>query len=399
MSSGSDSSRYLPYGRQRVTQADIDAVSDVLRGDWLTTGPTVPAFERALAGACGAQHAVACSSGTAALHLATLVLDIQPGDQVIVPAQTFMATANAVRYAGADVIFCDVDERTGLMTAEHMLAALDRGTRVRAVYPVHLNGQAAPMHDIAPLARERGLAIVEDCCHALGAGLDDAGHRVGSCHWGDLGVFSFHPVKTVAMGEGGALTLNDAAAADRLRRLRSHGINHEHFQNTGQAEARLGERNPWYHEMQELGYNYRASDIHCALGLSQLARLEQMVARRRRLAEQYRESLAGLAPLIQPVAEVGYGWPAWHLFVVRIDFAQLGHDRGWLVRRLRDAGIGTQVHYIPVHWQPYYRKLYGTLTLPGAERYYESVLSLPLFEGMEPADVDRVAATLSGLCQ
>lgn len=396
---------YLPYGRQIIDDDDIAAVTRVLKSDFLTTGPATEAFEEALTRQTGAEHAVSFSSGTAALHLAALALDLGPGDLVVVPTITFLATANAARYVGADVIFADVDPDSGLMEAGHLEAALAGadGAKVKAVFPVHLAGQSPDLAAIGDVARRHGLRIVEDACHALGATYaNETGKacRVGACEHGELAAFSFHPVKTVAMGEGGALTTNDAALAARLRNLRNHGMIKatDRFVNTDMAFAADGSANPWYYEMQAPGFNFRASDIHCALGLSQLKKLERFVEIRRRLVESYDRKLAPLAPLVQPLGRVPGCRPGWHLYIALVDFGAAGVSRAEVMGQLREKGIGTQVHYIPVHQQPYYRDRYGETNLPGAEAYYARCLSLPLFVGMDETDVDRVADALrSGL--
>ncbi|MBF0125523.1 MAG: UDP-4-amino-4,6-dideoxy-N-acetyl-beta-L-altrosamine transaminase, partial [Magnetococcales bacterium] len=381
----------------------------VLRGDYLTTGPTVAQFEQALNQVTSARHAVSCSSGTAALHLGAMVLNLGPGDGVVVPAITFLASANAARYVGAEVVFADVDSRTGLMGAEQLLEALRRaaamGITVKAVVPVHLNGQCVNMAEVAALAHQYGLAVVEDGCHALGAhyAVQEQFYPVGCCQHSDLVAFSFHPVKTVAMGEGGAVTTNRPDLYQRLLRLRNHGMTQQasEMQQPELAFDTTAQSNPWYYEMAEPGYNYRASDIHCALGLSQLGKLARFVARRQQLVDRYDALLAPLAPIVRPLARQPNCRPAWHLYVVQIDFATLlaerGLDRAELMRRLRSRGIGTQVHYLPVAWQPYYRRRYGVIPLPGAQRYYEQVLSLPLFPTLTNDDVDRVVATLREL--
>ncbi|MBM3565308.1 MAG: UDP-4-amino-4,6-dideoxy-N-acetyl-beta-L-altrosamine transaminase, partial [Alphaproteobacteria bacterium] len=387
---------FLPYGRHLIEDDDVAAVERVLRGPALTTGPAVVDFEKVLAAACGAPHAMACSSGTAALHLAALALDLGPGDAAVVPSVTFLATANAMRYVGADVIFADVDPDTGLLTAAGLEDALKRaqGRRVKAVFPVHLAGQCAQMTAIAPIARRAGLKIVEDACHALGADCD--GRPVGACADSDMAVFSFHPVKTIAMGEGGAIAARDAVLAEKLRALRSHGMVRDpaRFEIRDQA-FEGGEVNPWYYEMPAPGFNYRASDIHCALGLSQMKKLDRFVAERRRLADLYVRLLAPLAPVVRPLPRVSWCRPAWHLNVVLIDFAAAGVSRGRAMRALAGKGIGSQVHYLPVHRQPYYRRLYGDPRLPGADAYYERALSLPLFVGLTDADVARVVTALA----
>lgn len=391
---------FLPYGRQCIDEDDIAAVTAVLRGDWLTTGPAVAAFEEALADNVGARHAVACSSGTAGLHLATLALDLGPGDAVIVPSITFLATANAARYVGAEVLFADVNPTTGLMGVSDAERALERAgdLNVRAILPVHLNGQCADPLGFAELGRRHGLRIVEDASHALGtsyAALEKR-VRIGACQHADMVVFSFHPVKTIAMGEGGAVLTNDDALAERLRRFRNHGMTRDPAKLTYAS----GEANePWYYEMPEIGFNYRASDIHCALVHSQLGKLDRFVAMRRELVARYDLRTAAMSPFIRPVNRVSDCLPGWHLYPMRIDFAALNRDRGDAMTWLRERGIGSQVHYIPVHRQPYYRQRYGPLDLPGADAYYASTLSLPLYPAMTDADVDRVTDALTILVE
>jgi UDP-4-amino-4,6-dideoxy-N-acetyl-beta-L-altrosamine transaminase len=393
---------FLPYARQLIEEDDIAAVGDVLRSDWLTTGPIVDAFELALAEVVGSRGAAACSSGTAALHLAGAAVGLGPGHSAVVPSLTFVATANAVRLLGAEVVFADVDPESGLMEAEHLAKALAtaEGTSVFAAYPVHLNGQCSDMAAIADVATSADIKIVEDASHALGTcyGADDPGTaRVGECRHSDLAAFSFHPVKAIAMGEGGALTAADPDLLARSRRLRSHGLLREasSFERRDLAFDPGGAVNPWYYEMPEVGYNYRASDIHCALGLSQLSKLGRFVRERAALVARYDALLPELAPLVRPVARSRHCQPAWHLYVALIDFATADVGRGELMTRLGERGIGSQVHYLPVHLQPYYQNRYGKQRLPGAERYYAKALSLPLHVGMALGDVDRVVDALS----
>ncbi|MCR6631141.1 MAG: UDP-4-amino-4,6-dideoxy-N-acetyl-beta-L-altrosamine transaminase [Magnetospirillum sp.] len=390
---GSD---FLPYGRHTIDEDDIAAVVRVLRGDWLTSGPKVEELERRLEAETGAAHAVVCNSGTAALHLAALALDLGPGDLVAVPAVTFAATANAARFVGADVVFCDVDADTGLMTAATLAEAQARaGRRLSAVFPVHLAGQTVDMPALRAQCRPGGIPLVEDACHAIGTRVE--GVPVGACAASEMACFSFHPVKTVAMGEGGAVTTNDAAKAARMRRLRGHGITRDlaEFQAPEQAFDSRGEANPWYYEMVELGYNFRASDINCALALSQLDKLAPFAARRRHLADLYAAQLAPLADRVRPLARVPGCVPAWHLYVVRIPFDQLGLERAAVMAALKQHGVGSQVHYLPVYRQPYYAALAPYPRLPGAEAYYDTCLSLPLFPAMADDDVRRVVDALA----
>ncbi|GJL84796.1 MAG: UDP-4-amino-4,6-dideoxy-N-acetyl-beta-L-altrosami ne transaminase [Micavibrio sp.] len=372
----------IPYGRQSIDEDDIAAVVEVLRGDFLTTGPKIQEFEEALCGTTGSDYAVACSNGTTALHLAGLALDLQEGDSVIVPSLTFLATANAVRHCGAEIVFADVNPETGLMEVQHLEEALSRceNQKAKAVFPVHLTGQCVDLKAMKAFTKERGIKIVADSCHALGGVYNDK--SVGACEYEDLSTFSFHPVKTIAMGEGGAVTTNSLDYADKMRRLRNHGM----VKNEAQG--------PWAYEMQELGHNYRVTDIQCALGISQLKKLERFVARRRELVALYDNLLPPLAQVVLPPEKVNCCDPAWHLYAVRIDFEQTGMARAQLMTQLADEGVGTQVHYIPVHTQPYYKKRYGDVVLPGATHYYGHTLSLPLYPSMKDSDVSFVVEQL-----
>lgn len=390
----------LSYGQQLVDDDDIAAVVEVLRGDWLTGGPTVAKFEETFAKTVGAGHAIACSSGTAALHMAAIGVGLGAGDRVVVPSLTFLATANAARFVGAEVVFADVDPNTGLLTPETFAAALTRADGdVRAVFPVHLNGQTVDMTALFDIAGAQELCIVEDAAHAAGTRYATGGSMVGSGEFSDAACFSFHPVKTLTMGEGGLVTTNDPALAERVRRARNHGMVRDAaaFQRPEFAFDADGAANPWYYEMPEIGFNYRASDIHCALGLSQLTKLERFAATRIALAARYDELLESLAPLVVPIRRMPDCRPVWHLYSVLIDFEAAGQSRANIMRQLRDAGIGTQVHYLPVHHQPYYRGRYGELDLPGADAYYARQLSLPLSAAMAPDDVDRVVAALENV--
>jgi UDP-4-amino-4,6-dideoxy-N-acetyl-beta-L-altrosamine transaminase len=376
----------LPYGRQTIEDDDIAAVAEALRGDFLTTGPTVEAFERAFAETVGARYAIACANGTAALHLAMLALEVQPGEVVIAPSITFLATANCARYVGADVVFADVDPQSGLMTPQTLAEAIGRvaGRRLRAVLPVHLRGDACDLPALSALAADAGAVLVEDAPHALGttARFGNTAETIGDVRHSAMATFSFHPVKTIATGEGGMVTTNDAALAERLRVLRSHGM------------VRPADADPWWYEMPEPGFNYRLPDVLCALGLSQLKKLPRFAARRRALAQAYAEALAPLAPTVRIAARPAWSDPVLHLMCVLIDFEAAGTTRRAVVEALKAKGVGSQVHYIPVHRQPYYRRLYGELDLPGAEAWYARCLSLPLYPGMADDDVGKVVEAL-----
>jgi dTDP-4-amino-4,6-dideoxygalactose transaminase/sialic acid synthase SpsE len=389
---------FLPYGRQRVTAEDRDAVDRTLAGDFLTSGPEGQSFEREFAQAVGASHAVSCSSGTSALHLATMALGIGPEDTAIVPAVTFVATANAVLYQGGRVVFSDVCPETGLMRPEDLTAALDRvGGRARLVLPVYLGGQAVDLPAIADIARGAGASVVVDACHALG-GVDAAGLPVGSDASGVAAtIFSLHAVKTLTSGEGGMVVSADPALAATARSRRNHALNRDPKQWTQAAQAFTeGVPNPWYYEVETLGYNYRLTDIQAALGRSQLRRLNRMVEDRRQIRAAYAEALAPLAPLVRLVPTTDGGRPSWHLAQVLIDFARAGVDRASVMARLKAGGIGTQVHYIPLYRQPLYQRMVDLKdqTFPNAEAFYQRVLALPLHEGMALGEVERVVQTL-----
>jgi UDP-4-amino-4,6-dideoxy-N-acetyl-beta-L-altrosamine transaminase len=386
---------FLPYGRQTIDDADVAAVAAALRSDYLTTGPLVAQFETSFAAACGAAHAVASNSGTAALHLAAMAAGLGPGDAAIVPSVTFLATANAVRMTGAEVVFADVDPDTGLLTPMTLHAAHARATaagmKVRAALPVHLNGHMCDMPALAAQAAAGNFVLIEDACHALGLpGIGACAHSLAAC-------FSTHPVKAIATGEGGVTTVADAALAKKMLSLRSHGMVRDSALFENRELAFDGNTaNPWYYEMPEFGWNYRMPDVLCALGLSQLAKLETFQQRRRALAALYDRLLAPLAPLLQPVPHAGAAH-GWHLYAVLIDFGKLGKTRGRLMRELHARGIGSQVHYTPVHLQPYYVRRYGALDLPGANAYYARCLSIPFYPTLTDADAARVAGVFAEL--
>lgn len=385
----------IPYGRHQITQDDIDTVVNVLKGDWLTGGAAVEAFESELGRQVQARHTIACSNGTTALHLALLALGVGSGDVVLVPAITFLASANAARYVGADVVFVDVDSKTGLMTAETLSAAImaHKDKNLKAVVNVHLAGQVGNLREIAAVARQHNLKIIEDAAHAVGSvySVDGTRYPVGANTFSDITTFSFHPVKTIAMGEGGAITTNDDGFANAMRLARSHGMVRQSSEWLNAEET-----GPWYYEMHDLGYNYRVSDINCALGLSQLKKLDTFKAQRQGMVDFYNAALAG-NDIIQPIHHYEWSETAWHLYPVLIDFDQLGMTRAEVMEHLKKEGIGTQVHYIPLTHQPYYKALYGEIILPGAESYYAKCLSLPLYIGLSSKDQQKVVDLLFSL--
>ncbi|MFH1373079.1 MAG: UDP-4-amino-4,6-dideoxy-N-acetyl-beta-L-altrosamine transaminase [bacterium] len=393
---------FLPYGRQHITDEDVQAVVAILRSERLTQGPAIEAFEDELARLTGAAEAVACASGTAALHLAMLALGLGPGDEIVTSPVTFLASANCAHYVGADVRFADVNADSGLMDPAALARILesDHERRIKAIVPVHLAGQPVDLAEIYSLAHEHGAVVVDDACHALGAEYDygEKSWRLGGSPYSDMTTFSFHPVKHVAMGEGGAVTTSDTDLARRLRRFRNHGMQKEDFSCPEEALAPDGSTNPWYYEMQQLGYNYRLTDIQAALGKSQLGRLAWSLNRRRRLAEEYCRLLADTFDndLVRPLTLLPGRQHAYHLFVVLIDFDHYGIPRAVVMKRLREAGIGTQVHYIPIHLQPYYRERYGTGPgdFPHAEQYYARALSLPMYPDLTEVDCLRVIRAL-----
>lgn len=391
---------FLPYAQQTIDENDIAAVTAVLRSDYLTTGPTVQAFENVLAEHVEAKFAVCVNSGTAALHLSLAGLHIQKGDYVIVPPITFLATANAVRLCGAEVLFADVDPESGLMRPEDLIATLEKNKnkKIKAVLPVHLAGQTENLISLRNIAIQENLYLIEDACHALGTQFCDeqSQYPIGSSQHSDATVFSFHPVKTIAMGEGGAITTQNRAMYNRMLQLRNHGMsrNRDNILHPGRAVSVNGLDNSWYYEMLDLGLNYRQSDIHCALGISQFKKLDQFIAKRRELVKYYDQLLKELYPVIRPIKRNKYSNPAWHLYSVLIEFETLGMERAYLMQALRQKKIGTQVHYIPVNEQPYYENRYGEQLLPGAQKYYKHTLSLPLFPAMEKADVEYVVQSL-----
>ncbi|MBF0589300.1 MAG: UDP-4-amino-4,6-dideoxy-N-acetyl-beta-L-altrosamine transaminase [Magnetococcales bacterium] len=379
----------IPYGRQDISQSDIDAVIETLRGDWLTQGPAVPAFERDVGRYCQASYAVAANSGTSALHLAYLAADLGPGDRLWTTPITFVATANAARYCGAVVDFVDIDPVTGNMdpaALERKLAhAKQEGTLPKVVTPVHFAGLSCAMKPIAELASQYGFCIVEDACHALGGRYES--DPVGCCTYSDMTVFSFHPVKIATTGEGGMVMTQREELRQRMVQLCSHGITKVREQMTGDHHG------PWYYQQHELGFNYRLTDLQAALGSSQLKRLDYFISERIKRAKIYDRELTSL-PLTLP-GRLDSAQSAWHIYVIRLRPDQTKVTRLALFKQLREAGIGVNVHYIPVHTQPDYRRLgFQDGDFPEAERFYAQAITLPLYPTLSEVDQNHVIKSL-----
>lgn len=387
----------LPYTRHSLDESDIAAVVGVLRGDWLTQGPKIAEFEGALARRFGAKYAVVVSSGTAALHLACMAASLGTDDEVITSPITFAASGNAARYVGADVRFADI--RPDIYCIDPKAIEVAITPKTAAIIPVDFTGQPCDLDPIMTIADKHGLVVIEDAAHSLGATY--RGRPVGGI--AHMTVFSFHPAKHVAMGEGGAIMTNDELLAARLRLLRSHGITTDdkamRIAELAGEGAADGKRAPWYYELQALGFNYRATDIACALGLSQLCKLDLSLDRRRDIAARYSQAFAGSSLITVPHQESDRE-SAWHLYVLRLNLAALHKSRREIFDELRGHGIGVHVHYIPLHLQPYYRDRYGHKRgdFPVAEAYYDSCLTLPLFPAMSDEDaqmvIDRVLETV-----
>jgi len=375
-------STFLPYGRQSLEESDIQAVVETLRSDWLTTGPKVGEFEEAVAAWVGAKYAVSFSSGTAALHAAAFAAGLGPGDEAITSPLTFAATANCVLYQQATPVFADVSPDTLNLDPEQVAAKAT--PRTRAVLPIDYAGHPSDLEAMLHLAKHRGWVVVEDACHALGA--EVRRRRCGSI--ADMTVFSFHPVKHLTTGEGGLVTTDNASYAETLRHFRNHGISSDarQRQSTGQ----------WHYEMVLLGFNYRLTDIGCALGLEQIKRLDANLARRRAIAAGYTRAFHHLRGVIAPTVRPEVN-PAWHLYPIRLNFSQLSVGRAEIFRALRAENIGVNVHYIPVHYHPYYRDRFGYKggEFPSAEAAYEALISLPMFHGMSDRDVEDVIAAVT----
>jgi UDP-4-amino-4,6-dideoxy-N-acetyl-beta-L-altrosamine transaminase len=376
----------IPYASQSIDDSDIDAVTEALRSDWLTQGPAVPAFEKALCRRCDAAYAVAVCNATSALHIACLTAGLGPGDLLWTCPNTFVASANCARYCGAEVDFVDIDPDTWCLDVNLLEVKLESAARTatlpKVVIPVAFGGRSCDMRKLKVLSARFGFTIIEDASHAVGASYD--GRPVGCGDYADMTVFSFHPVKIVTTGEGGAVLTNDPGFRDRLASLRSHGITRD----AARMEFNDG---PWYYEMQDLGFNYRMTDLQAALGLSQLARLDAFLSRRRLLAKRYEQLLSQL-PLQLPMPAPE---SAWHLYVVRLSLQHIPRSHRSVFEQLRSANIGVNLHYIPVHLQPYYRRLgFGPGDFPRAEQYYREAISLPMFANLGDEAQDRVVSEL-----
>lgn len=380
----------IPYGRQDISEEDISAVEEVLRSDWLTQGPVINQFERTISDSCGSSHAVAVSSATAALHLACKALGLGPEDTLWTSPNTFVASANCALYCGASVDFVDIDPRTYNLSVDALKTKLQKaecnGRLPKIVIPVHFAGQSCEMREIRALADQYGFSIIEDASHAMGGNY--LGERIGNCRYSDVAVFSFHPVKIVTTGEGGIAVTNHTELAERMRSLRSHGINRDI------SKMETASDGPWHYQQTDLGYNYRMTDMQAALGISQMNRLEKFVTRRHELVVRYNKTLATSAltlPIQHPDTKSAH-----HLYVVQIDE---GPDRRRLVfEAMRNAGIGVNVHYIPVHTQPYYRRLgFQKGDFPNAESYYSRALTLPLYPGLSNVMQDQICMALKSL--
>ncbi len=379
----------IPYGRQDISEEDIQQVVDVLRSDYLTQGPAVPAFEKSISDYCGAQHAVAVNSATSALHIACLALDVGAGDLVWTTPITFVASANCALYCGAEIDFVDIDPQTYNMSVERLSEKLAQaslnGKLPKVVIPVHLCGQPCDMAGIHSLSQQYGFKVIEDASHAIGGRYRD--QPIGNCRYSDITIFSFHPVKIITTAEGGMAMTNDAQLAKRMQLLRSHGITRDAGEMTHDPDG------PWYYQQIDLGYNYRMTDMQAALGLSQMHRLDEFVSKRHTIAKRYDRLLADL-PITTPWQDP-HGYSGLHLYVIRLTLAQISKSHRQIFEELRASDIGVNLHYIPVYRQPYYEGLgFKAGYCPEAERYYAEAISLPMYPGLTEEKQDKVIESL-----
>ena len=378
----------IPYGHQNINQDDIDAVEKILRSDFLTQGPAVPAFENVIEKYCDVKYGIAVNSATSALHIACLALGVGPGDYVWTTPITFVASANCALYCGATIDFVDIDPLTYNLSIERLSEKLSdakkSGRLPKVVIPVHLSGQSCSMEGIFKLSQQYGFRVIEDASHAIGGRYQN--QPIGNCRYSDITVFSFHPVKIITTGEGGMAVTNSSVFAKKMRLLRSHGITRDEGDMENVPDG------PWYYEQIQLGFNYRMTDIQAALGVSQMARVDAYVAQRHEIAARYDKLLVGL-PLQVPVHDQDYS--AFHLYVIRLKLDLIGRTHHDVFVSLREQGIGVNLHYIPVHTQPYYREMgfaYGDF--PEAERYYCEAISLPIYPGLSDNDINKVMEAL-----
>ena len=380
----------IPYGRQDISDADIQAVVDVLRSDYLTQGPAVPAFEKNVADYCGTRHAVAVNSATSALHIACLALGVGPNDVVWTTPITFVASANCALYCGASIDFVDIDPRSYNMSVEHLAEKLAHANKIgnlpKVVIPVHLCGQPCDMAGIHTLSQQYGFKIIEDASHAIGGKYRD--EPIGNCRYSDITVFSFHPVKIITTGEGGMALTNDAKLARHMQLLRSHGVTRDESEMTHAPDG------PWYYQQIDLGYNYRMTDLQAALGLSQMLRLDEFVTKRHAIAKRYNLILADL-PVTIPWQHTN-SYSGLHLYVIRLKLSELGKTHRQVFEAMRAAGIGVNLHYIPVHRQPYFEGLgFKAGHCSEAEKYYSEAISLPMYASLTEAQQGTVVEELS----
>jgi perosamine synthetase len=376
-----DAMKFIPYGKHYIDDEDIAEVVKVLKSDWITQGPKIEEFENALCNYTGARYAVAVSSGTAALHIACLAAGIGKGDEVITSPITFVASANCILYCGGKPVFADIASDTINIDPSEVEKKVNKNTK--AIIPVHFAGHPCELEKIGLIAKKHNLMVIEDAAHALGA--EYKGSKIGACKYSDMSIFSFHPVKHITTGEGGAVLTNSKDLYEKLLLFRSHGI-------TKDKNKLNNSDGPWYYEMQELGFNYRLTDLQCALGISQLKKLRSFLNRRREIVNLYNSELSGIEEIESPV-EREYVKSAWHIYYIRLKDYK---NRQSLFKKLREAGIGVQVHYIPVHLQPYYKENFGYNggDYPKAERYYNSTITLPLYPNIKDDDIKYVIEKL-----